>query len=96
MKGVRLLLLSVIFSLTVAQQNYQIRNLWVDPDDNPCLYGSGTKDKVNLVVNVSDKETIKVTVESSTYCDPNMLIPMRAIKPSSFIEYRDNKAGHRI
>ena len=90
------LLLSAIVVLTVSQQNYQRRNIWVGPDDSPCNYGSGTKDKVNLVITVPGKETIKVTVESSTYCDPNILVSSQAINPSTFTDYVDSKADHHV
>ena len=96
MRGSVFLLLSVMIVLTVTQQNYQRRNIWVGPDDSPCNYGSGTKDKVNLVITVPGKETIKVTVESSTYCDPNILVSSQAINPSTFIDYVDSKAGHHV
>ena len=51
---------------------------------------------MNLVIDVTGKETIKATVESSTYCDPQMYISSQAIKPSTFIDYMDSKAGHHV
>ena len=45
---------------------------------------------------MTGKETVKATVESSTYCDPQIYISSQAINPSTFIDYMNSKAGHHV
>ena len=69
MNNSTIFLLFALSFLIMAQPNYQERAIYLDDNDNPCrMAGGRERDYVNLVINVSGKETIKATVKTTTMC----------------------------
>ena len=82
-------ILFTLLSLTLAQIDYQERAIFLSEDDNPCKYGSGSLDRVNYIIYVPGKETIKQTVFSTTTCEQECLVPSQAIDPSDGMTLTD-------
>ena len=49
-------ILFTLVALSMAQQNYQKRYIYLGEDDNPCGIGSGYSDDMKLVINIYGQE----------------------------------------
>ena len=95
MKGTTVILLLALALLSLAQSNYQERAIYLSETDNPCRAISH-KEKVNLEIHVSGKPSIMTVVDSTTVCDPEIVVPEKAIWPSNFIDFGDSNQGHHV
>ena len=96
MRSSTVFLICALTVLTLAQPNYQERAIFLSEDDNPCYYGRGTLDKINYIINVPGKETIKQTVTATTMCEKECRIPSKAIWPSDGMHLSDPGKGHLV
>lgn len=62
--------------ITLSQPNYQERNVYYSEADNSCRYGDHG-DKINLIINLDDKERIKKEIDGGTWCNLNPFFPTR-------------------
>ena len=88
-------LLFLLAALIAAQPNYQERAIYIGKDDNPCVY-STKMDTVMIIVKLSDREIIRDYAWSSTGCIPDILVPEKAIRPSTFIHYISMTDDYKI
>jgi hypothetical protein len=62
------ILCSLVFIvLASGQPNYQERNVYYSEGDNVCRY-TESSDKVNLIINIDDKDRVKKTIRGGTWC----------------------------
>jgi len=85
MRGSTAVILCALALLCLAQDNFQERKIYLNEDDNPCHINY--HERVNLVIHISDKPTIKAWADTTTLCVSDIIVPEYAIRPSIGFNY---------